>query len=182
MALLENTNPAALLIAVILALLTMILATPLPSAAQQETPSHRPQTPPQSKATPRPNPDASGIYHVGDGVTAPKLIYSVAPEFSEKARKRKLAGATTLSFIVETDGHVRDIRVTKSCADAFNDKKDREAALTLDQQASRQPVNTRFEPAQYKGKPVPVELSVEINFQVSLTRISLYSSSFPSSP
>ena len=166
MTLLEKTNPAALLIAVILALLTMILANPIPSAAQQETPPPS-ATPPQSKVSPRPNPDASGIYHLGDGVTAPKLIYSVAPEFSEKARKRKLAGATTLSFIVETDGHVRDIRVTKSCADAFSDKKDREAALTLDQQAIKAAVQYRFEPAQYKGKPVPVELSVEINFQVA---------------
>ena len=130
----KKTNPAALLIAAISALLTMISAAPIPSAAQQETPPPS-ANPPQSKATPRPNPDASGIYHVGDGVTAPKLIYSVEPEFSEKALKRKVAGATTLSFIVETDGHVRDIRVTKSCADAFTDKKDREAALTLDQQA-----------------------------------------------
>jgi TonB family protein len=115
---------------------------------------------------PRPNPDASGIYHVGDGVTAPKLIYQVEPEFSEKARKQKVAGATTLSYIVETDGHVRDIRVTKSCADAFTNKKDRAAALTLDQQAIKAASQYRFEPAQYKGKPVPVEFSVEINFQV----------------
>jgi hypothetical protein len=45
--------------------------------------ANKPPEPP--KPTSRPNPDASGIYHPGDGVTVPKLIYSVEPEFSEKA-------------------------------------------------------------------------------------------------
>ena len=120
-----------------------------------------------NKGRPRPNPDAAGIYRVGDGVTAPKLIYSVEPEFSEKARKRKIAGATTsLSFIVKTDGHVRDVHVLKSCADAFTGKKDREAALTLDQEAIKATSQYRFEPAQYKGKPVAVESSVEISVDI----------------
>jgi hypothetical protein len=163
----EKTSLSALMIAA-LALPTMILAKPLPANAQQQTtPTLPPAASPQTKVTqPRPNPDASGIYHVGDGVTPPKLIYLVTPEFSEKSRKRKVAGATSLSFIVEIDEHVRDVRVLKSCADAFTNKKDREAAVTLDQEAIKAASQYRFEPAQYQGKPVPAEFSAEINFQV----------------
>jgi len=163
----EKTSLSALTIAAF-ALPTMILAKPLTANVQQQTTPALPPAPsPQTKLTqPRPNPDASGIYHVGNGVTAPKLIYLVTPEFSEKSRKRNVAGATTLSFIVETDGHVRDVRVLKSCADAFTNKKDREAAVTLDQEAIKAASQYRFEPGQYQGKPVPVEFSAEINFQV----------------
>lgn len=144
----------------------------MPQTSQQQTTATPPTDAdkqleiPAKPQQPRPNPDASGKYHVGDGVTAPKIVYQVEPEFSEKARKRKVTGATRLAFIVETDGHVRDIRVTKSCADAFTNKKDREAALTLDQEAIKAVSQYRFEPARYQGKPVPVEFSAEINFQV----------------
>ena len=31
----------------------------------------------QSQAAPQQNPDASGKYHVGDGVSPPKLLYAV---------------------------------------------------------------------------------------------------------
>ena len=167
MAHLEKNNSATPLIAIRLALLTVILANPPQSAAQQKTTPAQPSAPPpQTASQPRPNPDASGIYHVGDGVTAPKLIYQVEPEFSEKARKRKVTGATTLSYIVETDGHIRDIRVTKSCADAFTDKKDREAAQTLDQEGLKAVSQYRFEPAKFQDHPVPVELSAEVFFNV----------------
>ena len=147
------------------------LASPAEAFLQQTPPTapataDKPTEPPAKPHQPRPNPDAEGKYHVGDGVTAPKIIYQVEPEFSEKARKQKVAGATRLAFIVETDGNVRDIRVTKSCADAFTNKKDREAALTLDQQAIKAASQYRFQPARYQGKPVQVEFSAEINFQV----------------
>lgn len=160
----EKTNLAAIVIT-ILALPSMIVAKP--AATRQEKTTAAPATSPQTKPAPRPNPDAAGIYHVGDGITAPKLIYSATPEFSEKARKLKIGGATArLSFIVETDGHVRDLHVVKSCADDFTDKKVREAAQTLDQQAIKAASQYRFEPATFQGKPVPVELKVEIQFNV----------------
>lgn len=125
-----------------------------------------------AKSAPRPNPNAEGIYHVGDGVTAPKLVYSVEPEFSEQARKRKISYASvTIHLVVETDGHVTDVRVVKSAADglpkenAREAKKDREADLSLDQQALKAASQYRFEPGHYQGKPVPIELNIETTFQ-----------------
>jgi outer membrane biosynthesis protein TonB len=114
----------------------------------------------------RPNPDASGIYHVGDGVTAPILVYSVEPQFSAKARKLKIAGCSAVfEFIVETNGHVHDVHLFRSCAEDFKDKKDREAAQTLDPEAQKAVSQYRFEPAKFQGHPVPVKLKVEVNFQ-----------------
>lgn len=167
MALLEKTNPATLLIAIILALPTTILANPLPVAAQQETtPAPPSATPSQTKAAqPRPNPDAAGIYHVGEGITMPRLINMATPEFSEMALRRKIAGCSiTLGFIVETEGHVRDLHILRSCADDFKDKKDREAAQTLDHEALKAVSQYQFEPAKFHGLPVPVEFSAEIKF------------------
>ncbi len=153
-----------------LCLVTVLVTSLIPYTTSQllaqSTSSEKQPDSSVKPAQPRPNPNASGIYHVGDGVTAPVLIYSVEPEFSEKSRKLKMGGMTVLRLIVETDGHVRDIRVVKSCAEAFTNKKDREAAVTLDQQALKAASQYRFNPAQYKGKPVPVELSISIDFQL----------------
>ncbi len=142
-------------------------------AIQQTQPRDSNPKSPAAKPTPSPNPNEQGIYHVGDGVPAPKLIYSVEAEFSEQARKRKIGYASvTIHFIVDTDGHVRDVKVVKSAADglpkenARDAKKDREADLSLDQQALKAASQYRFEPARYQGRPVPVEMNIEITFQV----------------
>ncbi|NYF89664.1 energy transducer TonB [Tunturiibacter empetritectus] len=113
----------------------------------------------------RPNPDSAGNYHAGDGVTAPKLIHSVEPEFSDKARKKKVGGNCLVSFIVRTDGTPTDIHLTRSIADSVP-QKDREVALTLDQNCVKAVEQYRFEPASYRGSPVPFELKVEVNFRI----------------
>jgi TonB family protein len=168
MALLEKTNPQALLVAITFTLLTMILANPLPSAAQQETtPAPPPTAAPQTKTTPRPNPDTAGIYHAGDGVTMPRLINMATPEFSEMALRRKIVGCSiTLGFIVDTDGQVRDVRILRSCGDDFKDKRDREAAQTLDHEALKAVSQYQFEPAKFHGRPVPFEFSAEVKFGI----------------
>ena len=141
----------------------LALAQQSPPAASS-TESNKPD--PQSNPKPSlPNPDFFGIYHAGDGVTPPKLVLSAEPEFSEKARKKKIGGDCLVSLIVATDGTATDIHVVKSIADTVS-KKDREAALTLDQQAVKAVAQYRFEPATYRGTPVPYRLNVEVNYQI----------------
>ncbi|MBB5338712.1 hypothetical protein [Tunturiibacter gelidoferens] len=72
-----------------------VLANPALALSQQAPPaaSSAESKKPDPQANPKqslPNPDFFGIYHAGDGVTPPKLIFSVEPEFSEKARRRRL--------------------------------------------------------------------------------------------
>src|ERR1700760_2891697 len=67
-------------------------APPAASSAGSKKPD--PQEDPKQSL---PNPDRFGIYHAGDGVTPPKLLLTVEPEFSEKARKRKAGGNCLVS-------------------------------------------------------------------------------------
>jgi TonB family protein len=149
---------------------TAIFANPVLALSQQTPAAASPaeNKKPDAQANTKqslPNPDFFGIYHAGDGVTPPKLILTVEPEFSEKARKKKIGANCLVSLIVATNGTATDIHVAKSIADTAS-KKDREAALSLDQQAIKAVAQYRFEPATYRGTPVPYRLNVEVNFQI----------------
>jgi TonB family protein len=95
-----------------------------------------------------------GAFHVGGGVSAPKAIYAPDPEYSEEARKVKHMGTVVLWLIVGPDGKPRDIRVARTLG------------LGLDEKAMEAVKNWRFEPAYKDGKPVAVQINVEVNFHL----------------
>ena len=95
------------------------------------------------------------IRNVGDcGVTAPKPIYHPDPEYTDRARRKKINGNVVVSFIVTSEGEVRDATVTRSL------DKD------LDKQALAAVRKWRFEPALKDGTPVEVRLSAELTFRL----------------
>jgi TonB family protein len=146
--------------------LAVILPRPIPGCEPQATPSTDAGNQPDTPAKPvQPNPDASGKYHVGNGVSTPRLTYSEEPEFSDKLRKKKILGSCTLSITVDTDGKSQDVRIIKSFPDT-NDKKLRSAAMEMQNNCIKAVKQYRFEPVTYQGKLVPVELSVEIAFHI----------------
>lgn len=87
-------------------------------------------------------------------MTAPKQVYAPEPEFSEKARKAGEQGTVTVSLIVGTDGKPRDVTVSCSSAPDLNEN-------ALDAVKS-----WKFEPGTEHGKPVMVEISVEVQFHL----------------
>ncbi len=87
-------------------------------------------------------------------IVAPKIIYQRDPEFSERARELKEQGIVTISLIVGTDGKPRSLKVECSSALDFNDK------------ALEAVSDWRFEPATKDGKPVMVEVSVDVDFHL----------------
>jgi periplasmic protein TonB len=95
-----------------------------------------------------------GPFHVGGGVSAPKAIYSPDPEYSEEARKAKFQGTCVLWLIVGPDGKPRDIRISRTLG------------LGLDEKAIEAVKNWRFEPALKDGKPVAVQINVEVSFRL----------------
>jgi TonB family protein len=113
----------------------------------------------------RPNPDAAGRYHVGDGVSAPQLVYAPDPEFTSQARKKKLGGTLAVSLTVDAAGKPQDVRVSRSLAEGLS-KKLRPIALGMDENAVKTVKEYRFEPAKFQGKPVPVETTVEISYRI----------------
>ena len=114
---------------------------------------------------PKPNPDAAGRYHVGDGVSAPKLVYAPDPEFTSQARKKKLGGTVVVSLTVDAAGKSQDVRVSRSLAEGLS-KKLRPIALGLDENAVKVVKEYRFEPAEFQGKPVQADTTIEISYRI----------------
>jgi hypothetical protein len=147
------------------------LASPVQAFQQQTTPTapatsdKQPETPAKSHQ-PRPNPDASGKYHVGDGVTAPVLIHSEEPKMSKNMRKANISGSCLVAVTVNTNGDPADVHIVRSTLDP-NDKEVRDVAIGLQDICIEAAQKYRFQPATFQGKPVPVDLKVEIIFQKS---------------
>jgi protein TonB len=95
-----------------------------------------------------------GVYHIGGGVRPPSVIYSVDPEFSEEARKAKFSGNVLVDLIVDEQGLPSHVRVARG------------VGMGLDEKAVEAVRQYKFKPATKDGKPVKVELTVEVNFQI----------------
>ena len=95
-----------------------------------------------------------GVYRVGGGVSAPRVLYSPDPEYSDEARKAKYQGTVVLWIIVGPDGRTRDVRVQRTLG------------LGLDEKAIEAVRKWRFEPAMKNGQPVAVQVNVEVNFRL----------------
>ena len=95
-----------------------------------------------------------GVYKVGGGVSAPRAIYQPDPEYSEEARKAKYQGTCVLWLVVGPDGRPRDIKVARTLG------------LGLDEKAIEAVKQWKFEPAMKDGKPVAVQINVEVSFRL----------------
>ena len=95
-----------------------------------------------------------GPRRIGGGVSAPEVIYKVDPEFSEEARKAKVAGNVLVYLWVDGNGNPSHVRVARGIG------------MGLDEKAVEAVRQWRFKPAMENGKPVTVELNIEVNFQI----------------
>lgn len=95
-----------------------------------------------------------GYAHPGGGISTPKLIYSVDPEFSDEARRQKYQGIVALSIIVDAQGNPQRIHVVRALG------------MGLDEKAVEAVKQYKFKPAMMGSKPVPVEITIEVNFQL----------------
>ena len=86
--------------------------------------------------------------------SAPVLIYSPEPEYSEEAREAKFQGTATLSVEVDVSGQVTNVNVT------------RRLGLGLDEKAIEAVRQWRFKPGTMGGKPVPMLAEVEVMFRL----------------
>jgi periplasmic protein TonB len=94
------------------------------------------------------------VYQPGGGVSAPRVLIKVDPDYSEDARKAKYQGTVLLSVVVDEHGIVRDIRVL------------RPLGLGLDQKAIEAVAQWKFRPGMKDGKPVAVQATIEVNFRL----------------
>jgi TonB family protein len=87
-------------------------------------------------------------------VRPPKATYTPEPEFSERARNARYQGLVVVSAVVDESGTVKPVAII------------RPAGLGLDEQAIAVMKKWRFEPALRDGKPVSVQMSLEIAFRL----------------
>jgi protein TonB len=95
-----------------------------------------------------------GVYRPGNGVTLPRVLKEVRPNYTSDAMRAKVQGIVVLECVVRTDGSVGDVQVIRSLDSTFG----------LDQEAVKAAKNWRFAPGTRMGEPVPVLISIELTF------------------
>jgi len=95
-----------------------------------------------------------GLMSVGGGVSAPQLIHSVEPEFTEDARRANYQGSVSIKLIVDSQGNPQDVRLESHLG------------MGLDEKAIEAVRQYRFRPAMYQGHPVSVQIVVDVDFRL----------------
>jgi protein TonB len=98
---------------------------------------------------------ASRAYHVDGDVSAPKLVWSTDPVYPKSARKGKgpFEGVCVVRARLNASGMPTDVEVVRSLAPDF------------DSSAVKAVRQYRFSPAMRSGVPVPVAITIEVNFK-----------------
>lgn len=109
---------------------------------------------------PAPAPQASPVQttvqpkKIGGSVLPPKPLHYAAPQFSPTARALKYGGNVLVNIWVMPDGTVTHLSVVRA------------AGIGLDEIALDAVQQYQFAPATQDGKPVTVELNIEVNFAI----------------
>jgi len=88
------------------------------------------------------------------GVTLPKLVSRVNPQYTPAAMQAKIEGTVMMKAVIRTDGTAGDIAIVQSLDSQYG----------LDEQAVAALRQWRFEPGRKAGKPVPVRVTIEMRF------------------
>ncbi len=81
-------------------------------------------------------------------------MFAPDPQYSEKARQAKYQGVCVISLIVDEQGNPMRVQVV------------RHLGMGLDKKAVEAVKAYRFKPAMRFGKPVAVEVNIEVNFRL----------------
>jgi TonB family protein len=95
----------------------------------------------------------AGYRPVTAGITPPKATHSPDPEYPDVPPDTEPRGVVVMLIGVDAHGHVKPVRVVRSSAHAF----EKTAVSTVK--------TWKFKPAKKDGKPVPVQITVEMRFE-----------------
>jgi TonB family protein len=99
---------------------------------------------------------AGNVYRPGpgSGVTLPQVVKEVKPTYTPQALQAKVQGSVWLTTIVLPDGGVGEVIVQQSLDEEHG----------LDEAAVTAVKQWQFKPGTKDGKPVPVEVTIEMTF------------------
>ncbi len=95
-----------------------------------------------------------GLMSVGGGVSAPQVLHSVEPEFTDDARRANYQGSVSIKLIVDSQGNPQDVRLVSHLG------------MGLDEKAIEAVRQYKFRPAMYEGHAVSVQILVEVDFHL----------------
>jgi TonB family protein len=95
-----------------------------------------------------------GLMSVGGGVSAPVVVHSVDPEFSETARSANYQGTVSIQLIVDSQGNPQNVHVV------------RHLGMGLDEKAIQAVQQYKFRPAMYQGHAVSVQMIIDVDFHL----------------
>ncbi len=91
---------------------------------------------------------------VGGNVKAPTIVTRVEPEYTEIARKARIAGIVIIEAVIDKQGNVTEARILKPLP------------MGLDQQALAAIRQWKFRPGMLNGQPVAVYYNLTVNFRL----------------
>lgn len=97
-----------------------------------------------------------GVYRPGSGVTTPRVLREVKPQYTSDAMRARIQGSVWLECVVQPSGVCTEIQVVRSLDRTFG----------LDQEAVVAAEQWRFSPGTRLGEPVPVLVTIEISFRL----------------
>ena len=95
-----------------------------------------------------------GAYRPGNGVTLPRVLREVKPQYTADAMRAKVQGTVWLECVVNSDGTVGMVEVVRSLDQTFG----------LDSEAVKAAKQWRFAPGTRFGEPVAVLVTIELTF------------------
>jgi TonB family protein len=104
---------------------------------------------------PKPAQNADAPRQIGGSVSAPVVLYTADPTYTAEARQAKLSGNVLVHLEVDTAGSPTNVRVVHGLGKG------------LDEQAVAAVEQYRFKPAMENGRPVAVEMNVEVTSSCS---------------
>jgi protein TonB len=125
----------------------------LPPAASATAEPDRPASPPVAPEVPAQAPVLEAV-RVGGRILEPKKIKDVRPVYPEIAKNARVQGIVILECRIGVDGRVEDVKILRGIP-------------LLDEAASTAVRQWVYAPTLLDGQPVPVLMTVTVNFKLS---------------
>ncbi len=114
-----------------------------------EAPVAPPPPPP-----PPPPPAPAGPLRVGGDVKAPIIVNRAQPDYTETARKARIAGVVIVEAIIDKNGNVDDVKVVKGLP------------MGLADEAVKAVKKWKFKPGTHNGQAVATIFNLTVNFKL----------------